>query len=74
VDRSDVPFGEKIIPLAWVFTYKIDPDGYLIKHKARIVARGDLQENVNAHSVYAYTLAIAHFRLSLRAVTSKHMA
>lgn len=63
VDRSDVPFGEKIIPLAWVFTYKIDPDGYLIKHKARIVARGDLQDNVNAHSVYAYTLAIAHFRI-----------
>ena len=26
----------------WVFTYKFDEDRYLLKHKARLVARGDL--------------------------------
>jgi hypothetical protein len=31
-----------IIPLMWVFSYKLDEDGYLDKYKARLVARGDL--------------------------------
>ncbi len=30
------------IPLKWVFTYKTDPDGYLIRCRSRIVVRGDL--------------------------------
>jgi hypothetical protein len=33
----------KVIPLTWVFTCKLDTDGYLIKFKARICVRGDLQ-------------------------------
>jgi hypothetical protein len=28
--------------LMWVFTYKFDQDGYLLKFKARLVARGDV--------------------------------
>jgi len=27
----------------WVFTYKLDEDGFVIKYKARLVVRGDLQ-------------------------------
>ncbi|KAI1006666.1 hypothetical protein K3495_g1554 [Podosphaera aphanis] len=30
------------IPLRWVFTYKFDESGYLLKFKARICVRGDL--------------------------------
>jgi hypothetical protein len=30
-DRTDA------VPLMWVFTYKFDEDGYLLKHKARLV-------------------------------------
>lgn len=37
------PTGRQIIPLMWVFTYKFDQEGYLIKAKARICVRGDLQ-------------------------------
>ena len=32
-----------IIPLMWVFTYKLDEDGYLLKFKAQLVVQGDLQ-------------------------------
>ncbi|KAF2688978.1 hypothetical protein K458DRAFT_414646 [Lentithecium fluviatile CBS 122367] len=44
----------------WVFTYKYDGDGYPYKYKARLVARGDLQQ---AHDdAYAATLAARTFR------------
>ncbi|KAL1974702.1 hypothetical protein VTN31DRAFT_4906 [Thermomyces dupontii] len=36
------PYGKQIIPLMWIFSYKFDDDGYLVKFKARLVARGDL--------------------------------
>ena len=36
---------EEILPLMWVFSYKFDEDGYLCKHKARLVVRGDLQDD-----------------------------
>lgn len=49
------------IPLKWVFTYKCDADGYLIKHKARLVVRGDLQK-LNDQDVYPATLAFKVFR------------
>ena len=44
----------------WVFTYKFDEDGYLLKYKARLVLRGDLQEQYG--DTYAATLAIRNFR------------
>ncbi|KAJ5343424.1 uncharacterized protein N7506_003248 [Penicillium brevicompactum] len=34
---------KQVLPLTWVFTYKFDSDGYLVKFKARICVRGDLQ-------------------------------
>ena len=34
---------EFIIPMHWVFTYKFDEEGYLIKFKARLVVYSDLQ-------------------------------
>ncbi|KAI0998790.1 hypothetical protein K3495_g9408 [Podosphaera aphanis] len=47
----------KPIPVKWVFTYKTDDDGYLIKYKARIVIRGDLQIPTEKDT-YAATLAM----------------
>ena len=43
-EKVSRPKGVKILPLRWVFTYKFDSDGYLIKCKARICVRGDLQD------------------------------
>jgi len=53
--------GHFIIPVMWVFTYKFDTDGYLIKFKARLVVRGDLQPT-SRQDTYAATLAARVFR------------
>ena len=50
------------LPMMWVFTYKYDTDGYLIKYKARLVIRGDLQ-NTQFQDTYAATLATRVFRV-----------
>ncbi|KAI1663301.1 Pol protein [Pyrenophora tritici-repentis] len=50
----------EILPLMWVFTYKFDEDGYLYKFKARLVVRGDLQQDYG--DTYAATLAAKIFR------------
>ena len=31
------PIGKQVIPVKWVFKYKLDSDGYLIKYKAYLV-------------------------------------
>jgi hypothetical protein len=48
------------LPLMWVFTNKFDENGYLLKEKARIVARGDL--HITDDDTYAATLAAQTFR------------
>jgi hypothetical protein len=60
VNRSDG--NQQIISLKWVFTYKTDSDDYLIKYKARIVIRSDLQM-IDSQDVYATTLASKVFRV-----------
>jgi Reverse transcriptase (RNA-dependent DNA polymerase) len=47
----------------WVFTYKYDDEGYLVKYKARLCARGD-QWQTN-EDTYAATLALQTFRAIL---------
>jgi hypothetical protein len=46
----------QILPLRWVFSYKFDQDGYLLKLKARICVRGDL-ETISPEDKRAVTLA-----------------
>jgi hypothetical protein len=62
-DQDNTP-----LPLMWVFTYKFDQDGYLLKHKARLVARGDLQ--YTAEDTYAATLAAQTFRAVMAIVAA----
>ena len=50
-----------VIPTRWVFTYKFDEEGHLIKYKARLVVRGDLQPKQDEET-YAATLAARVFR------------
>jgi hypothetical protein len=59
IDKSKVNTKDPL-PLMWVFTYKFDQDGYLIKYKARLVARGDLQYTME--DTYAATLTAQIFR------------
>jgi hypothetical protein len=44
VDRK-LAKGETI-PLQWVFDYKVDTEGNMIKYKARLVAQGDKQQHL----------------------------
>src|SRR6201999_1593234 len=64
VDRQGT---DRPLPLLWVFKYKFDTDGYLVKFKARICVRGDLQ--MTEDNNYAATLAVRVFR-ALMAITA----
>ena len=54
--------GKQILPLLWVFTYKFDQDGYLVKFKAHICVRGDL-ETISYEEKRAATLAARTVRM-----------
>jgi hypothetical protein len=58
--RTSEVIDAEILPLMWVFTYKFDEDRYLYKFKARLVVRGDLQQDYG--DTYAATLAAKIFR------------
>lgn len=57
--ETEVPDNANIPPLMWILSYKFDWSGYLFKHKARIVARVDLE--FNQEDTYASTLAAQTF-------------
>ena len=61
------PTDKNVLPLIWVFKYKFDDAGHLIKHKARLCVRGDLQKT--EQDTAAATLAIRVFR-ALMALTA----
>jgi hypothetical protein len=50
-----------IIPNIWVYTYKLDTNGFLEHYKARLVIQGDLTRSIY-EDTYAATLAIRVFR------------
>ncbi|KAJ5504596.1 hypothetical protein N7463_007470 [Penicillium fimorum] len=54
--------GKQILPLLWIFSYKFDQDGYLLKLKARICVRGDL-ETISHEEKRAATLAARTARM-----------
>ena len=61
--------GKKVLPLRWVFVYKFDSEGFLLKCKARICVRGDLQ-TVNDLDTRATTLAARVFRALMSLVAA----
>ena len=66
--KLDLIKGAQVLPVMWVFTYKFDKGGHLLKYKARLVARGDLHIN-QREETYAATLAARVFR-SLMAIAA----
>ena len=56
------------LPLKWVWDYKADNNGYLVRYKARLCVRGDL-ELPSAEDNYAATLAYKTFR-AVMAITA----
>jgi hypothetical protein len=53
-ELADLPRGHHVITLKWVFKLKWDDVGAIIKHKARLVARGFLQrEGIDFDDAFA---------------------
>jgi len=66
------PKGRKIIKSKWVYKVKYGPDGEIIKHKARFVAKGFSQiPGVDFGETYAPVARIATLR-TLLAIANKH--
>lgn len=62
--------GVQVLDCKWVYTYKFDKDGYLLKAKARLVVRGDQQVKADVENTYASTLAGRSFR-TLMAIAAR---
>jgi hypothetical protein len=63
-ELSALPAGDKAIGLKWVFKVKKDPQGRIIKHKARLVAEGYAQKDwVDFEEVFAPAARIEIVRL-----------
>ena len=63
------PTNVKVLPLKWVFTYKLDDKGYLVKYKACICFRGDLQPHTG-EDLYAALGAYRTFRIYMAIVAA----
>ncbi|KAF7173426.1 hypothetical protein CNMCM6106_007498 [Aspergillus hiratsukae] len=61
VNRSEAK-GDQVLDCMWVYVYKFDKHGRLMKCKARLVVRGDQQTKEKAEDTYAATLAARSFR------------
>jgi hypothetical protein len=63
-ELSSLPTGHRAIGLKWVFKVKKDPQGRIIKHKARLVVKGYAQrEGVDYDKVFAPVARIEIVRL-----------
>ncbi|GAA5997081.1 hypothetical protein JCM11641_003668, partial [Rhodosporidiobolus odoratus] len=63
-DLVDLPEGRRAISVKWVLLIKRDADGRVIKYKARLVARGDMQvEGVDYDETFSSTVRLTTVRV-----------
>jgi hypothetical protein len=63
-ELADFPHGHRAVTLNWVFKLKRDEVGAIIKHKARLVARGFLQwEGIDFDDAFAPVARMESVRL-----------
>ncbi|GKD31724.1 retrovirus-related pol polyprotein from transposon TNT 1-94, partial [Tanacetum coccineum] len=60
----NLPEGKKAIGLKWIFKTKLHSDGTIQRHKARLVARGYVQEQVGFRYLLLHIVAMLSNRLS----------
>jgi hypothetical protein len=53
---EDTPWHD-ILPMTWIWRYKINEDGYLANHKTHLCVRGDLKKLPSTEETFAATLA-----------------
>ncbi|KAK3124877.1 hypothetical protein QOZ80_7BG0595270 [Eleusine coracana subsp. coracana] len=65
-ELADLPRGQRAITLKWVFKLKRDEAGAIVKHKARLVARGFVQqEGIDFDDAFAPVARMESVRLLL---------
>lgn len=70
---TQLPDGKKAIGLKWIFKSKFNPDGSLLKKKARIVAKGYSQlDGIDVDEVYSPVAHIETIRLFFAIGAQKH--
>jgi hypothetical protein len=69
IEKSKTGSEAQVLPLMWTFTYKFDQDGFLLKHKARLVAQGDMQ--YTAKDTYIATLAAQTFQAIMAVIAAR---
>jgi hypothetical protein len=63
-ELADLPRGHSAITLKWVFKLKRDETGVIVKHKARLVARGFVQrEGIDFDDTFALVARMESVRL-----------
>ncbi|GAA5979679.1 hypothetical protein JCM11641_004052 [Rhodosporidiobolus odoratus] len=63
-DLVELPQGRRAISVKWVLLIKRDADGRVIKYKARLVARGDMQvEGVDYDETFSSTVRLTTVRV-----------
>lgn len=63
---TELPPGQKVIGLKWIFKIKRDTDGRVLKHKARIVAKGYVQkQGVDFEEIFAPVTRLETVRMLL---------
>ena len=68
----DLPVGHRPITLKWVFKLKKNEAGEVVKHKARLVARGFVQqEGIDYDDVFAPVARIESIRILLALAARK---
>ncbi|GAU50842.1 hypothetical protein TSUD_232190 [Trifolium subterraneum] len=67
----DLPAQKRPITVKWIFKIKRNPDGGIVKHKARLVARGFLQQQgIDYNEVYAPVARMETIRLVIAIASS----
>jgi hypothetical protein len=71
-ELADLPRGHRVITVKWVFKLKRDEIGAIIKHKARLVARGFLQrDGIDFDDAFAPVARMESVRLLLALATQE---
>nr|GEW45238.1 retrovirus-related Pol polyprotein from transposon TNT 1-94 [Tanacetum cinerariifolium] len=52
-ELTTLPKGHKAIGIKWIFKTKKDANGNIIKHKARLIAKGFIQQHIDFEEVFA---------------------
>ncbi|OWZ09603.1 Copia type Polyprotein [Phytophthora megakarya] len=74
IPRSEMPKGSKAIKTMWVFDLKTDHLGYVVRFKARIVARGDEQRpGIDFVDTFSPVARMATFRLFVAVCVLLHL-